>query len=47
MIKRVKISPAVQRQEDLLRQKVLSASLPFEKSLSRYRTRLIGNIGKE
>jgi hypothetical protein len=47
MIKRVKISPAIQRQEDLLRQKVLSASLPFEKSLNRYRTRLIGNIGKE
>jgi hypothetical protein len=47
MIKRVNISPAIQRQEDLLRQKVLSASLPFEKSLSRYRTRLINSIAKE
>lgn len=46
MEKRVRISPAYRRQEDLLRQKVLSASLPFEKSLSRNRTRLINTIAK-
>lgn len=47
MDKRVRISPAYRRQEDLLRQKVLSASLPFEKSLSRRRTQLIESIAKE
>lgn len=46
-MKKVKISPAYRRQEDLLRQKVLSASLPFEKKLSYHRTRLVSSIGKE
>ena len=46
MIERVRISPATVRQEDLLRQQVLSASLPFEKSLNTYRTRLINSIAK-
>ena len=47
MIERVKISPAVQRQEDLLRQRVLAASLPFEKSLNNKRTRLVNSIAKD
>jgi hypothetical protein len=46
MEKRVRISPAYRRQEDLMRQKVLSASLPFEKSLSWHRTRLINSIAQ-
>lgn len=46
MIKKVRISPAVARQEDLLRQRVLSASLPFEKSLNRNRTKLIYSIAR-
>lgn len=46
MIERVRISPAVVRQEDLLRQQVLAASLPFEKSLNTYRTRLVNSIAK-
>lgn len=44
--KKVRISPAYRRQEDLLRQKVLSASLPFEKKLSYHRTRLVSSVGK-
>lgn len=46
MEKRVRISPAYRRQEDLLRQRVLSASLPFEKKLSYHRTRLVSSIAK-
>lgn len=44
MIEKKRISPAYRRQEDLLRQKVLSASLPFEKKLSWHRTRLVNSI---
>ena len=46
-MKKVRISPAYRRQEDLMRQQVLSASLPFEKTLSYHRTRLVSSIGKE
>lgn len=46
-MKRVTISPAYRRQEDLLRQKVLSASLPYEKKLSYHRTRTINSIVKQ
>ncbi len=45
-MKKVKISPAYRRQEDLLRQKVLSASLPFETRLDKQRTRLVNSIAK-
>lgn len=47
MSKRVKISPAYRRQEDLLRQKVLAASLPYEAQLLRYRTKTINAIAKQ
>ena len=47
MSQRVKISPAYRRQEDLLRQKVLSASLPFEAKLAKYRTALINSVAKQ
>lgn len=46
MNRKVRISPAYRRQEDLLRQKVLSASLPFEKRLNTQRTRLVYSIAK-
>lgn len=45
-MKKVRISPAYRRQEDLLRQKVLSASLPFEARLDKQRTRLVNSIAK-
>lgn len=47
MSKKVRISPAYRRQEDLLRQKVLAASLPYEAKLSRYRTKSINDIAKQ
>lgn len=43
-MKRKRISPAVRRQEELLRKRVLQASLPFEKKLESQRNKLIKAI---
>lgn len=46
-MKKVRISPAYRKREDMMRQNVLSASLPYEQSLIKYRTALIKSVAKD